>query len=92
MRIGVNWAAGAPAPTFPGYGDPINLLVAAFVLVVILLAVKFAKGFVANIAVLVGIVFGFALAWVIGKVQFHCIRQRGVARRCLSVSACRSQI
>lgn len=70
MRIGVNWAAGAPAPTFPGYGDPINLLVAAFVLVVILLAVKFAKGFVANIAVLVGIVFGFALAWVIGKVSF----------------------
>ena len=35
MRIGINWAAGAPAPTFPGYGDPINLLVAAFVLVVV---------------------------------------------------------
>src|SRR5262245_45238693 len=23
MRIGINWAAGAPAPTLPGYGDPI---------------------------------------------------------------------
>src|SRR5215813_9903908 len=51
MRIGINWAAGAPASTFPGYGDPINLLVAAFVLGVILLITKFAKGFVVNIAV-----------------------------------------
>ena len=73
MRIGINWAAGAPAPTFPGYGDPINLLVAAFVLIVILLIVKFAKGFVANVAVLIGIVLGFVLAWVIGKVSFAAL-------------------
>jgi uric acid transporter len=73
MRIGINWAAGAPAPTFPGYGDPINLLVAMFVLIVILLTVKFAKGFVANVAVLMGIVLGFALAWVIGKVSFTAL-------------------
>src|SRR5690348_15547513 len=73
MRIGVNWAAGAAAPNLPGYGDPINLLVAAVVLVVILLTVKFAKGFIANVAVLVGIVFGFALAWVIGKVSFNAL-------------------
>jgi len=25
MRVGVNWAAGAPAPTMPGYGDPLHL-------------------------------------------------------------------
>jgi len=73
MRIGINWAAGAPAPTLPGYGDPINLLVAAFVLIVILLIVKFAKGFVANAAVLIGIVLGFVLAWVIGKVSFAAL-------------------
>jgi uric acid transporter len=73
MRIGINWAAGAPAPTFPGYGDPINLLVAAFVLIVILLIVKFAKGFVANVAVLIGIALGFILAWGIGKVSFAAL-------------------
>jgi uric acid transporter len=73
MRIGINWAAGAPASTFPGYGEPINLVVAAFVLVVILLIVKFAKGFVANVAVLIGIVLGFILAWVIGKVSFTAL-------------------
>ena len=73
MRIGINWAAGAPGPTFPGYGDPINLLVAAFVLIVVLLIVKFGKGFVANVAVLIGIVLGFVLAWVIGKVSFAAL-------------------
>ena len=73
MRIGVNWAAGAPAPTFPGYGEPINLLVAAFVLSVILFITKFAKGFVANIAVLIGIILGFILAWLLGKVNFTAL-------------------
>ena len=33
MRIGVNWAAGAPVPTLPGYGNPFNLGMAAFVLI-----------------------------------------------------------
>src|SRR5215467_7323169 len=70
MRIGVNWAAGAPAPTLPGYGDPLHLAIAAFVLVVILLIAKFATGFLANIAVLLGIVAGFIVAWAIGKVSF----------------------
>jgi uric acid transporter len=70
MRIGVNWAAGAAAPNLPGYGDPINLSVAAFVLIVILLITKFAKGFVANIAVLLGIVAGFVVAWAMGKLSF----------------------
>jgi len=73
MRIAINWAAGAPNPTFPGYGDPVNLVVAAFVLVVILLIIKFAKGFVVNVAVLLGIILGFILAWVIGKVSFTAL-------------------
>jgi NCS2 family nucleobase:cation symporter-2 len=70
MRIGVNWAAGAPAPTLPGYGDPLHLAIAAFVLIVILLIAKFGRGFLANIAVLLGIVAGFVVAWAIGKVSF----------------------
>ncbi len=70
MRVGVNWAAGAPAPNLPGYGDPLNLAIAAFVLIVILLIAKFARGFLANIAVLLGIAAGFIVAWAIGKVSF----------------------
>jgi uric acid transporter len=73
MRIGVNWAAGAAAPNLPGYGDPVHLLVAAFVLLAILLITKFGKGFVVNIAVLLGIVLGFFVAWAIGKVSFAAV-------------------
>jgi xanthine permease len=70
MRVGINWAAGAAAPNLPGYGDPVNLLVAAFVLISILCITRFAKGFFANIAVLLGIILGFIVAWLIGKVNF----------------------
>ncbi len=70
MRVGVNWAAGAPAPNLPGYGDPLHLGVAAAVLVLILLITKYAAGFFANIAVLIGIVLGCGLAWGLGKMGF----------------------
>jgi len=73
MRIGVNWAAGAAAPNLPGYGDPINLAIAAFVLIAILLITKFAQGFVKNIAVLIGSALGFIVAWIIGKVNFAAL-------------------
>jgi len=70
MRVGVNWAAGAPIATLPGYGDPIHLGMAGAVLLLILLITKYAAGFLANIAVLVGIVAGCAVAWGIGKMSF----------------------
>jgi NCS2 family nucleobase:cation symporter-2 len=75
MRIGINWAAGAAAPNLPGYGDPVNLAIAAFVLISILLITKFTRGFVANIAVLLGSFLGFMVAWLIGKVNFAAIDQ-----------------
>ena len=70
MRIGINWAAGAAAPTLPGYGDPLHLGVAGFVLIVILGITKFTKGFVQNIAVLIGIVVGAFVAIALGKMTF----------------------
>lgn len=82
MRVGVNWAAGG-LPTMrqmvdgvlkevpnPAYGAPENLAVALLVLVVILLITKYLKGFLANIAVLLGLVVGFVVALALGKVSF----------------------
>ena len=63
MRIGVNWAAGAPVPTIPTYGDPFNLGMAALVLVSILLITRFVRGFFGNIAVLLGIIIGCLVAY-----------------------------
>ena len=60
----------APAPTLPGYGDPVHLGVALAVLLLILAITKYGRGFVGNIAVLLGIVAGCVLAWAIGKMGF----------------------
>jgi NCS2 family nucleobase:cation symporter-2 len=48
-----------PMKDNPNYGALDNMGVAAFVLVAILLMVRYAKGFVANIAVLLGIIIGW---------------------------------
>jgi NCS2 family nucleobase:cation symporter-2 len=70
MRIGVNWAAGASLPTLPGYGEPFNLAMAGGVLGVILLITRLFTGFIANIAVLLGIIIGCAAAWWLGAMSF----------------------
>ncbi|ATE60209.1 nucleobase:cation symporter-2 family protein [Thauera sinica] len=54
----------------PDYGALDTMAVAAFVLVVILLLVRYGRGFVANIAVLLGIVVGCVVAVVMGKMHF----------------------
>ncbi|WP_334175531.1 nucleobase:cation symporter-2 family protein [Pseudoxanthobacter sp.] len=70
MRIGINWAAGAAVDTLPGYGAPLNLAVAAFVLLVILAILRFGHGFLRNIAVLAGIVIGAVVTYAIGVMTF----------------------
>jgi len=54
----------------PAYGALDNLAIAAFVLMVVLLLVKYMKGFIANISVLLGIVAGCAVAMAMGKMNF----------------------
>ncbi|HRP25697.1 MAG TPA: nucleobase:cation symporter-2 family protein [Thauera sp.] len=72
-------AAGTALTKLPGaipmvdnaaYGALDNMAVAAFVLVAILLLVRYGKGFVANIAVLLGIVLGCVVAAGMGKMHF----------------------
>jgi NCS2 family nucleobase:cation symporter-2 len=73
-------APGASAPQItlgpiplvdnPGYGALDNMAVAAAVLIFILLLVKYAKGFIANISVLLGIVAGCIVAMAMGKMDF----------------------
>ncbi|MEO5325143.1 solute carrier family 23 protein [Mesorhizobium sp. CC13] len=66
MRVGVNWAAGGqpmlrgPEGMIPNpaYGAPFALAVAAIVLLSILLLTRVLKGFLSNLAVLMGIGIG----------------------------------
>lgn len=83
MRVGVNWAGGG-LPTLtkvvdgvpgafpnPGYGQLQGLGIALFVLLVILALIKWGSGFVANVAVLLGIIAGAVLASVLGVMHFE---------------------
>ncbi len=54
----------------PAYGSLDNLAIAAVVLAFILLLVKYTRGFVANISVLLGIVVGCVIAVGMGKMNF----------------------
>jgi NCS2 family nucleobase:cation symporter-2 len=60
-----------PMADNPNYGALDNMAIAAFVLVVILLLVKYMKGFIANISVLLGIVVGCVIAAAMGKMSFE---------------------
>ena len=82
MRVGINWAGGG-LPTLtkvvdgvpgafpnPGYGQLQGLGISLFVLLFILGLIKWGAGFVANVAVLLGIVAGAALASLLGVMHF----------------------
>jgi len=60
-------AATQPNPAYAPLG---NVAISAVVLASILLIARFAKGFVANISVLLGIIIGAALAVALGKMGF----------------------
>jgi uracil-xanthine permease len=63
-------AGPVPMLDSANYGALDNMAIAAFVLVVILLIARYAKGFLANVSVLIGIVAGCALAVSLGKMGF----------------------
>jgi NCS2 family nucleobase:cation symporter-2 len=83
MRVGINWAGGglqtftkmvdgAPAMVpNPAFGQLTGLGIALFVLIVILSLIKWGQGFIANVAVLLGIIAGAILAAGLGLMHFE---------------------
>ncbi len=83
MRVGINWAGGG-IPFFTqtidgkvvqvanaNYGQAQGLAIAGFVLLVILAMIRWGKGFLANVAVLLGIIAGAVLASFLGLMHFE---------------------
>lgn len=83
MRVGINWAGGG-IPFFnqtidgkmvqvanPNYGQLQGLGISLFVMLVILGLIKWGKGFLANVAVLLGIIAGAVLASALGIMHFE---------------------
>ncbi|MGG4776053.1 purine permease [Alcaligenaceae bacterium 429] len=71
IGVGINWAAGGVGS--PDYGAPRYLLTSLAVLVFILLITRYIRGFIANIAVLLGMAFGFIIAMFMGEVSLQGI-------------------
>lgn len=61
----------------PAYAPLGNIAISAIVLVSILVIAKYGKGFVANIAVLLGIIIGVVIAIVLGKMNFDKMGDAG---------------
>ncbi len=72
--------AVAPSIPNPGYAPMQNIAISAIVLVSILLIARLAKGFVANIAVLLGIVIGGLIAATLGMMHFDKVAGAGWSR------------
>ena len=68
MRVGVGWAGGGTSN--PNFGAAPYIAVAGLVLCVILLVIKFCRGFIANMAVLIGIAVGYVVAIALGWPDF----------------------
>lgn len=75
IPVGIDWAAGGFGN--PHYGAPVYLLVALSVLLFIMVLAKYGKGFLGNIAVLLGLIFGFIEAVLLGRVSLHGIGKVG---------------
>jgi uric acid transporter len=71
IPVGINWMAGGAKGG--AVGEPVNLLISLVVLASIMVITKYARGFLRNVAVLLGIAIGFALAAGLGKVDFSAI-------------------
>ncbi len=59
----------------PAYASGTNILIAVLVLGTILLVSRFARGFMANIAVLLGIAVGGVAAAAMGLMQFDKVER-----------------
>lgn len=69
LPVAVNWAAGGN-PSSPQYGDVGFITLAFAILIVILLIYRLFKGFISNIAVLLGLIVGTLIAIPLGFTDF----------------------
>ncbi|WP_347309601.1 nucleobase:cation symporter-2 family protein [Defluviimonas sp. SAOS-178_SWC] len=67
----------APSMDNPLYASGTNLAISAAVLVSIILVMKYARGFLANISVLIGIIVGGVVAAALGLMHFDKVANAG---------------
>ena len=76
MPVAIRWAGGGN-PASAEFGNFKNLLLAFITLGIIIGIQKISKGFLGNIAILIGIVAGTAIAFFMGAVDFSNVKEVG---------------
>ena len=78
MRVGITWAGGGAAAA--DFGAAGYLGVAGLVLAVILVVIRFGRGFIANMSVLIGIAVGYVVTIGLGWTDFSGIQDEAWVR------------
>ncbi len=73
LRIAINWAGGGAGAR--NFGDPGNLAIVALVIATILVINKLFTGFVAHIAILLGLAIGLVVAMALGMVDLAGVKE-----------------
>lgn len=76
IPVAVRWAGGGN-PASADFGSFQNIFIALITLVIIIGIQKLSKGFLGNIAILIGIVAGTAIAFFMGAVDFSNVKEVG---------------
>ena len=74
LRVGIVWAIGG-FPAMKDGASPTSMIIVGIVLATILILNRWGKGFIANIAVLLGLVVGFVVAMAVGLVKFDGVAE-----------------
>ncbi|KUK12331.1 MAG: Uracil-xanthine permease [Moorella sp. 60_41] len=75
LPTGINYAAGGVGA--PDFGSPANLFLAGLVLVTTIIFHQYGKGFLRAAAILMGIIVGYVVAILMGKVNFTPVAEAG---------------
>lgn len=67
LPVSIDWAAGGYGAA--DYGSIANVSIAALVLIITVLLNRYGKGFVSSASVIIGLVFGYILCIVLGRVD-----------------------
>ena len=78
VKVGIQYAAGGiPAKGTEAFGAPISWLLASTVILVTLAFNFYARGWLSNAAILIGLLAGYGLAFALGRVSFEPIESAG---------------
>ena len=72
IPVAIRWAGGG-VPSAPTFGNFQNILLALITLIIIVVIQKLSKGFLGNIAILIGIVLGTIIAIFMGVADFSSV-------------------